>query len=111
MSVSWNGDGSSWWEGMRNWLRANWLVLTVAAACVGWVVRVEVFAQTGKRFTESDAIKMELRWEEKFDSLPPAAYVKYVDSRFDSLEKQLDSRFDTVDAKLSLIKDSIKDSK
>lgn len=90
MNLGKNGDGSSWLAGFSSWLKSNWLILVLAIGIIGWVVRMEVFVQSGPRFTPDDAMRMEARWQVKFDALPPPGYQRYIDSRFTSVNRRLD---------------------
>ena len=92
-----NGDGDRWFSGLSDWLGRHWLILVVAAGALAWVIRVEVFAQAGGRFTTRDAAELEQRWEERFDALPPDTYEKYIDARFDTLEQQIQRIQDDVE--------------
>jgi len=98
-----NGNGDRWLHGLSDWLKKNWLILVVASMAIGWVFRMEVFAQAGPRFTPDQAREMELRWEQRFDSLPPDNYERYIEQRFKDLEKQIDS----VHADVIIIRDNI----
>lgn len=96
MGAGMNNGGVAWFGGMGQWLKSNWQILIVAAAVVGWIVRVEVFAQAGGRFTNQEAVELEQRWEERFDALPPDTYEKYIDQRFDSLELKLQEQHEDI---------------
>ena len=83
-------NGDAWFHGMGQWLRAHWYVILLAIGVLGWVIRVEVFAQAGARFTPQDAQILEQKWEDRFDALPPDTYEQYIDQRFDALEDKID---------------------